>query len=194
MRPNPPSRQVTTDELLDVRDAAAGRSGLEPGPGAAGLSTTPPGSRRRLGLCVRTGAGAWKAVWRLPSTSRSTGQTGYAPVRPIGRGSPGPTGCSSRLDTDHAAAAAGCRWKWATVMVRKVDVPAELMHGDADEGYGPVADAFRRTFTERGEIGAACAIYRDGRKVVDLYRDVLGERPQRPTQRQPPPAAPAGDL
>jgi len=27
-----------------------------------------------------------------------------------------------------------------------------------------------------------------------LYRDVLGEQPQRPTQRQPPPAVPAGDL
>jgi hypothetical protein len=27
-----------------------------------------------------------------------------------------------------------------------------------------------------------------------LDRDMLGERPQRPTQRQPPPEAPAGDL
>ena len=72
--------------------------------------------------------------------------------------------------------------KWATVMVLKVDVPAELMHGHADEGYGPVADAFRRNFTERGEIGAACAIYRDGRKVVDLwggYRDGITRTPWR---------------
>lgn len=56
----------------------------------------------------------------------------------------------------------------------KVDVPQELIRGDVDEGYGPVADAFRRNFAERGEIGAACAVYRDGRKVVDLwggYRD-----------------------
>ena len=67
-------------------------------------------------------------------------------------------------------------------MVLKVDVPAELMHGHADEGYGPVADAFRRNFTERGEIGAACAIYRDGRKVVDLrggYRDGSTRTPWR---------------
>ncbi len=67
-------------------------------------------------------------------------------------------------------------------MVRKVDVPAELMHGDADEGYGPVADAFRRNFTERGGIGAACAIYRDGRKLVDLwggYRDGITRTPWR---------------
>lgn len=54
-------------------------------------------------------------------------------------------------------------------MVLKVDVPAELMHGDADEEVGSVAYAFRRNFTERGEIGAACAIYRNGRKVVDLW-------------------------
>ncbi len=59
-------------------------------------------------------------------------------------------------------------------MVLKVDVPADATHGDVDEGYGPVADAFRRNFAERNEIGAACAVYRDGRKVVDLwggYRD-----------------------
>ena len=97
------------------------------------------------------------------------------------------------MENDHDSDAGVFRLKWATVMVLKVDVPAELMHGDADAGHGPVADALRRTFTERGEIGAARAIYRDGRKVVDLDRDVLGERPQRPSQRQPPPAAPAGD-
>ena len=59
-------------------------------------------------------------------------------------------------------------------MVFKIDVPSNLVVGDVDEGYGPVADAFRRNFSERGEVGAACAVYRDGRKVVDLwggYRD-----------------------
>jgi CubicO group peptidase (beta-lactamase class C family) len=59
-------------------------------------------------------------------------------------------------------------------MVFRVDVPAELVGGEVDEGYGPVADAFRRNFAERGELGAACAVYRDGVKVVDLwggYRD-----------------------
>lgn len=59
-------------------------------------------------------------------------------------------------------------------MVFKVAVPAKLITGDVDEGYGPVADAFRRNFAERGEIGAACVVYRDGRLVVDLwggYRD-----------------------
>lgn len=56
----------------------------------------------------------------------------------------------------------------------RVDVPAELIHGGVDEGYGAIADEFRRNFAERGDVGAACAVYRDGRKVVDLwggYRD-----------------------
>jgi CubicO group peptidase (beta-lactamase class C family) len=43
------------------------------------------------------------------------------------------------------------------------------VRGGADEGYGAVADAFARNFGERGELGAACAVYRDGRKVVDLW-------------------------
>ena len=54
-------------------------------------------------------------------------------------------------------------------MVLKVEVPADSVQGGVDEGYGPVADAFRRNFAEGAEIGAACAVYRDGRKVVDLW-------------------------
>lgn len=59
-------------------------------------------------------------------------------------------------------------------MTLKVDVPENLIRGEVDEGYGPVADAFRRNFAEHGEVGAACAVYRDGNRVVDLwggYRD-----------------------
>jgi CubicO group peptidase (beta-lactamase class C family) len=65
-------------------------------------------------------------------------------------------------------------------VVLKVAVPARMVHGDVDEGYGPVADAFRRNFAERNEIGAACAVYRDGKKVVDLwggYRDGVEKAP-----------------
>jgi CubicO group peptidase (beta-lactamase class C family) len=43
------------------------------------------------------------------------------------------------------------------------------MRGDVDEGYGAVADAFRANFSERNEIGASVAVYRDGKKVVDLW-------------------------
>ena len=58
--------------------------------------------------------------------------------------------------------------------MRRTAVPAEPIAGDVDEEYGRVTDAFRRNLTEGGEVGAACTLYRDGRKVVDLwggYRD-----------------------
>lgn len=44
-------------------------------------------------------------------------------------------------------------------------------------GFKPVRDAFLRNFSELGERGAAVTVYRDGRKVVDLWggtRDVDG--------------------
>jgi CubicO group peptidase (beta-lactamase class C family) len=65
-------------------------------------------------------------------------------------------------------------------VVLKVHVPSAMVHGEVAEGYGPVADAFRRNFARGREIGAACAVYRDGRKVVDLwggYRDGLTREP-----------------
>lgn len=39
-------------------------------------------------------------------------------------------------------------------------------------GFEAVADAFRRNFTDRGEVGAAFAAYRDGALVVDLWGGV----------------------
>lgn len=54
-------------------------------------------------------------------------------------------------------------------MVLRVTVPPDRMAGDVDEGYGKVADVFRRNLTSGREIGAAVAVYRDGRKVVDLW-------------------------
>lgn len=65
-------------------------------------------------------------------------------------------------------------------MVLRVRVPPGLMAGDVDEGYGKVADVFRRNLTSGREIGAAVAVYRDGRKVVDLwggYRDGITKAP-----------------
>lgn len=54
-------------------------------------------------------------------------------------------------------------------MAQKVKVSPDLMGGDADEGYGQVADVFRRNLSSGHEVGAAFAVYRDGRKVVDLW-------------------------
>ncbi len=54
-------------------------------------------------------------------------------------------------------------------MVPKVKASPHLMGGDVDEGYGKVADVFRRNLTNGQEVGAAFAVHRDGRKVVDLW-------------------------
>jgi CubicO group peptidase (beta-lactamase class C family) len=54
-------------------------------------------------------------------------------------------------------------------MVMKVTVPADLIGGDVDDGYGKLADVFRRNLTSGEEFGAAVAVYRDGKKVVDLW-------------------------
>lgn len=65
-------------------------------------------------------------------------------------------------------------------MARKLRIPPDLIGGDVDEGYGKVADAFRRNLSSGQEIGAAIAVYRDGRKVVDLwggYRNGITQAP-----------------
>jgi CubicO group peptidase (beta-lactamase class C family) len=54
-------------------------------------------------------------------------------------------------------------------MRRKVAVSPDLVEGDADQGYGKVADAFRANFAEHRDVGAAVAVYRDGVKVVDMW-------------------------
>ena len=54
-------------------------------------------------------------------------------------------------------------------MAQKVKVSPDLIGGDVDQGYGKIADVFRRNFSSGQEIGAAVAVYRDGRKVVDLW-------------------------
>jgi CubicO group peptidase (beta-lactamase class C family) len=42
------------------------------------------------------------------------------------------------------------------------------IEGTVASGWEPVREAFIENFSRRGEVGAACAIYRDGEKVVDL--------------------------
>jgi CubicO group peptidase (beta-lactamase class C family) len=54
-------------------------------------------------------------------------------------------------------------------MVLSVKVSPDLIAGGVDEGYGKVADVFRRNMTSGEEIGAAVAVYSDGAKVVDLW-------------------------
>ncbi|MFD3511838.1 serine hydrolase domain-containing protein [Streptomyces sp. NPDC058657] len=54
------------------------------------------------------------------------------------------------------------------------------VQGTVATGFEPVRDAFVRNFRQRGERGAAVAVYRHGRKVADLWggtRDVDGGDP-----------------
>ncbi|MER6196918.1 serine hydrolase domain-containing protein [Streptomyces sp. NPDC001586] len=54
------------------------------------------------------------------------------------------------------------------------------IQGVVAEGFEPVRDAFVRNFEVLGDRGAAVAVYRDGRKVVDLWggtKDAEGTEP-----------------
>jgi CubicO group peptidase (beta-lactamase class C family) len=55
--------------------------------------------------------------------------------------------------------------------------------GDVEPGFGRVAEAFRANFVERGELGAACAVHRDGRLVVDLWGGHRDPRRRMPWER-----------
>lgn len=46
---------------------------------------------------------------------------------------------------------------------------AVRVEGHADAGWGAVADAFARNFTDHGDVGAACCVVAGGRAVVDLW-------------------------
>ncbi|MEV4434001.1 serine hydrolase domain-containing protein [Streptomyces sp. NPDC049585] len=59
------------------------------------------------------------------------------------------------------------------------------VQGTVADGFEPVRDAFADNFARRGERGAAVTVYRDGRKVADLWggaRDA-GEAPSGPWTR-----------
>ena len=53
-----------------------------------------------------------------------------------------------------------------------------MVHGSVDPGFEEVRKEFTRNFADRRELGAACAVYQRGRKVVDLWggsRNSVGE-------------------
>lgn len=43
------------------------------------------------------------------------------------------------------------------------------IHGHTAPGFEAVKEVFTQNFHQRGEIGAACAVYRHGEKIVDLW-------------------------
>lgn len=63
-------------------------------------------------------------------------------------------------------------------MAKKVD--QSMIHGTVAPGFEKVREEFVRNFSERKELGAACAAYYRGEKVVDLwggYRDGRTKEP-----------------
>ena len=57
---------------------------------------------------------------------------------------------------------------------------AASIAGFADPTFAPLVDAFVANFTDRGDLGAAAAVYLDGRPVVDLWGGVADRRTGRP--------------
>lgn len=50
------------------------------------------------------------------------------------------------------------------------------VHGRVAAGFERVAEVFAENFERRGEVGAACALYQDGRRVVDLWGGLADPR------------------
>jgi CubicO group peptidase (beta-lactamase class C family) len=58
----------------------------------------------------------------------------------------------------------------------KIIVDESMIHGEVAAGFEQVEAEFKKNFTERGELGAACAVYHKGRKVVDLWGGYADEQ------------------
>lgn len=56
------------------------------------------------------------------------------------------------------------------------------VHGDVSSGFEPVRDAFAANFSRRGERGGACCVYRNGKKIVDLWGGVRDPKTGAPWQ------------
>jgi CubicO group peptidase (beta-lactamase class C family) len=54
------------------------------------------------------------------------------------------------------------------------------IHGELTSRFEPVRAAFEANFAERREVGAAVAVYVDGRSVVDLWAGVADPVTDRP--------------
>jgi CubicO group peptidase (beta-lactamase class C family) len=55
--------------------------------------------------------------------------------------------------------------------------------GSVSPGFEAVRDAFEANFAHHGEVGAACAVYRNGQPVVDVWGGVADARSGRPWER-----------
>lgn len=60
------------------------------------------------------------------------------------------------------------------------DAEQATIGGTVAPGFEAVREAFARNFAEHGDVGAACAVYVDGRKVVDLWGGVADAESEAP--------------
>lgn len=58
-----------------------------------------------------------------------------------------------------------------------------FVHGECTPGFESVRAEFERNFAERGEVGAAVAVYIRGEPVVDLWGGLADQRSGRPWER-----------
>ena len=58
------------------------------------------------------------------------------------------------------------------------------LHGFVEAGYGGVMDAFIANVALRHDVGAACAAFIDGQRVVDVWGGVADARTGRAWQRE----------
>lgn len=60
---------------------------------------------------------------------------------------------------------------------------ATKVEGFVAPGFEAVREAFARNFEQSGEVGAACAVYRDGEPIVDLWGGLADPETARPWER-----------
>jgi CubicO group peptidase (beta-lactamase class C family) len=64
-----------------------------------------------------------------------------------------------------------------------VQIDDHSIDGYVEPGFEKVADAFRKNFSDHGDVGAACAVYHRGRSVVDLWGGLADADSGRPWER-----------
>jgi CubicO group peptidase (beta-lactamase class C family) len=58
-----------------------------------------------------------------------------------------------------------------------------IVEGHVSPGFEAVREVFAGNFVERGELGGACCVYHNGRKIVDLWGGSRNKHPGEPWER-----------
>ena len=147
------------------------------------------GSARRCRAIVEARAGFWRDD---PRDSETPTTLDYWIASPGERLPPVPvylelSGARGTLgDRPHEGARPGLAgWRRASHLLREACMVT--VHGWVARGYEEVREAFGVNFARHDDVGAACAVYRDGRPVVDVWgltdRQCVAARAGRGQQR-----------